>query len=143
MVKARVIKLTDPNGYNYRNDCVDKLFDLISIDYDDTLGRLFTLDTTELLGCITVWTEDFLSNDRKELVLPDTIIERLSKSVREFEYFADKAEKKGNYIEAQKLRSSSERARLRIEKKRNERENPIDHSELTPLEIVRINLKRE
>lgn len=143
MVKARVIKLTDPNDYNYRNDCVDKLFDLISIDYDDTLGRLFTLDTTYLLGCITVWTEDFVSNDRKELVLPDTIIERLSQSVKVFERDATKAEKKGNNEKAHKLRASAERARSRIKKEEDLRKNPIDYSELTPLELVRINLKRE
>ncbi len=35
-------------------------FDILETKKDETLGILYTLDTREVLGCVTAWTKDFL-----------------------------------------------------------------------------------
>jgi hypothetical protein len=59
-MKAIVKKLTDETKYNFRNECVGLPFKVLKFE-DKLFGGLYTLDTTELLGCVTAWKSEFLN----------------------------------------------------------------------------------
>lgn len=64
-MKAKIIRLTDEKRYHFRNEALNKDFEILKVERDSLLGNLYTLDTEKLLGSVTAWTSNFLEFEKK------------------------------------------------------------------------------